>query len=50
MMLLNHAWQFGSEALAAPQATLMKMITEGCHGGKSSVDTDFYWRFYRRGG
>lgn len=29
MMLLNHAWQFGSEALAAPQATLMKMITEG---------------------
>ena len=29
MMLLNQAWQFGSEALAAPQATLMKMITEG---------------------
>ena len=33
MMLLNHAWQFGSEALAAPQATLMKMITEGVMEG-----------------
>ncbi len=32
-MLLNHAWQFGSEALAAPQATLMKMITEGVMEG-----------------
>ena len=29
MMLLNHAWQFGSEALAAPQA----MITEGVMEG-----------------
>ena len=33
MMLLNQAWQFGSEALAAPQATLMKMITEGVMEG-----------------
>lgn len=33
MMLLNHAWQFGSEALATPQATLMKMITEGVMEG-----------------
>ena len=29
MLLLNSAWGFGSEELAAPQATLMKMIVEG---------------------
>ena len=29
----REAWQFGSEALAAPQATLMKMITEGVMEG-----------------
>lgn len=29
MLLLNAAWGFGSEELAAPQATLMKMIVEG---------------------
>ncbi len=29
LYLLDFAWGFGSEELAAPQATLMKMITEG---------------------
>ena len=29
LYLLNQAWGFGSEQLAAPQATLMKMIVEG---------------------
>ena len=29
LYLLNSAWGFGSEELAAPQATLMKMIIEG---------------------
>lgn len=29
LYLLNNAWGFGSEELAAPQATLMKMIVEG---------------------
>ena len=29
LYLLDYAWGFGSEALAAPQATLMKMIVEG---------------------
>lgn len=33
LMLLNQAWGFGSEELAAPQATLMRMITEGVMGG-----------------
>lgn len=33
LTLLNHAWAFGSEALSAPQATLMKMITEGVMNG-----------------
>lgn len=32
LMLLNQAWGFGSEELAAPQATLMRMITEGVMG------------------
>ena len=32
MVLLDRAWTFGSPALSAPQATLMKMIVEG-HGG-----------------
>ncbi|MBQ8189863.1 MAG: oligopeptide transporter, OPT family [Lachnospiraceae bacterium] len=31
--LLDNAWGFGSEELAAPQATLMKMIIEGVMGG-----------------
>ncbi len=31
--LLDYAWGFGSEELAAPQATLMKMIIEGVMGG-----------------
>jgi putative OPT family oligopeptide transporter len=33
LMLLDRAWGFGNEALAAPQATLMKMIVEGVMGG-----------------
>lgn len=33
LLLLNNAWKFGSEALSAPQATLMKMITEGVMNG-----------------
>lgn len=33
LLLLNKAWGFGSEELAAPQATLMRMITEGVMGG-----------------
>ncbi len=33
LLLLNNAWEFGSEALSAPQATLMKMITEGVMNG-----------------
>lgn len=33
LYLLNSAWGFGSEELAAPQATLMKMIIEGVMGG-----------------
>ena len=33
LVLLNNAWGFGSEQLAAPQATLMKMIVEGVMGG-----------------
>ena len=33
LYLLDSAWGFGSEELAAPQATLMKMIIEGVMGG-----------------
>lgn len=33
LYLLDMAWGFGSEELAAPQATLMKMITEGVMEG-----------------
>lgn len=33
LLLLNRAWEFGSVALSAPQATLMKMITEGVMNG-----------------
>lgn len=33
LYLLDYAWGFGSEELAAPQATLMKMITEGVMSG-----------------
>ncbi len=32
--LLDSAWKFGSEAIPAPQATLMKMVIEGIMGGK----------------
>jgi putative OPT family oligopeptide transporter len=33
MILLNSAWGFGSAELAAPQATLMKMLIEGVMSG-----------------
>ncbi len=33
LYLLDNAWGFGSEELAAPQATLMKMVVEGILGG-----------------
>ncbi len=33
LYLLNTAWGFGSDELAAPQATLMKLIVEGVMGG-----------------
>ena len=33
MVLLDKAWGFGSQELAAPQATLMKMIVEGIMDG-----------------
>lgn len=33
LYLLDSAWGFGSEELAAPQATLMKLITEGVMQG-----------------
>ncbi len=33
MYLLNEAWEFGSKAIPATQATLMKMIVEGVMGG-----------------
>ena len=33
MILLNNAWGFGSSAISAPQATLMKMIVEGVMDG-----------------
>lgn len=33
LLLLNSAWSFGSAELAAPQATLMKMIVEGVMQG-----------------
>lgn len=33
MILLNSAWQFGSKEMAAPQATMMKMLVEGVMSG-----------------
>lgn len=33
MILLNSAWQFGSREMAAPQATMMKMLVEGVMSG-----------------
>ncbi len=33
LYLLDSAWGFGSDALGAPQATLMKMVIEGIMGG-----------------
>lgn len=33
LLLLNSAWGFGTTELSAPQATLMKMITEGVMNG-----------------
>ena len=37
LYLLDSAWGFGTDALAAPQATLMKMIVEGVMEGNLSV-------------
>jgi len=34
LILLDKAWGFGTEAIAAPQATLMKMIVEGVMDGQ----------------
>jgi putative OPT family oligopeptide transporter len=33
LTLLNNAWGFGSSALPAPQATLMRLVVEGVMGG-----------------
>ncbi len=33
LMLFDKAWGFGSAEIAAPQATLMKMVVEGVFGG-----------------
>ena len=33
LMLFDKAWGFGSSEIAAPQATLMKMVVEGVFGG-----------------
>jgi putative OPT family oligopeptide transporter len=33
LVLLHKAWGFGSDAISAPQASLMKMIVEGIMGG-----------------
>lgn len=33
LTLLNNAWGFGSKELAAPQATLMRLVIEGVMGG-----------------
>lgn len=33
LILLNKAWGFGSKELSAPQATLMKLVTEGVMNG-----------------
>lgn len=33
LVLLNNAWGFGSKELSAPQATLMKLVTEGVMNG-----------------
>ncbi len=33
LYLLDYAWGFGSDELAAPQATLMKILVEGVMGG-----------------
>lgn len=34
LYLLNAAWGFGTDALGAPQAMMMKMVVEGVMGGK----------------
>ena len=37
LVLLNSAWGFGTRELAAPQATLMKMIVEGVMQGQATL-------------
>lgn len=41
LYLLDSAWGFGSNELAAPQATLMKLIVEGVMGGNLPWDLVF---------
>ena len=38
LVLLHKAWGFGSDAISAPQATLMKVIVEGIMGGSLPWD------------
>lgn len=38
LVLLHRAWGFGSDAISAPQATLMKVIVEGIMGGSLPWD------------
>ena len=38
LVLLHKAWGFGSDAISAPQATLMKVIVEGIMGGNLPWD------------
>ncbi len=45
LYLLDSAWGFGSDALAAPQATLMKMIVEGVSEGDLPWSLVFFGGF-----
>ena len=45
LYLLDSAWGFGSEELAAPQATLMKMIVEGVMSAELPWDLVFIGAF-----
>ena len=45
LYLLDSAWGFGSDALAAPQATLMKMIVEGVAEGNLPWNLVFFGAF-----
>lgn len=45
MIVLNRAWGFGSDAIPAPQATLMKMIIEGVMNGNLPWELVFIGAF-----